>query len=308
VALVAATWRATPLRIFEALVARERRPASRDYFLAYSAGLIEQHVYYHGLEPVEGPLRAADVLILGNSRTMHALPRPFVTQLASRYHLRGYLLGFGGSEGDVFPLALIEKYDLRPRWVIVAVPRFFTGRSAAARSAMRLGPLTALQVKYEGLASHLVRHAIHLVLPHLACTEYPTEPDWVVYRSISDGTWFVAASKGEPGVLARGAGTARPVPEATRAAAGRLAAIVRGRGARLLLVYVPPPAPLDDRAGAAALAALVHAPLVGPELEGLATTDGSHLTPQSAARFDAALLDSLGPYLAPGGPSAPPGR
>jgi hypothetical protein len=301
VVTVAAGWRHTPLSAWEALVARARPPASPDYYLGYSGSDFEHHIVYHGLEPVADPLRSADVIILGHSRTMYAFPRSFVERLQSRYHLRCYVLGFGQGEQDVFPMALIEKYDLRPRWVIVNADNFFSGTvSASARHAMRYGLLPALAVRFEGMASHAVRRVIHRVLPHFACAEAPAEQDWVTYRSISDGTWYVAAAKGKPTMLPPVDSSLEAIPAPASAAALRAAErmnrLVTSRGGKMVLTFVP--SPLADLPQVRDIAARLGVPLVVPRMDSAMTLDGSHMTPESAEQFESAFLEEIGPYLA----------
>lgn len=296
-AAVAATWRHTPISTYEALAARERPPASPDYYLGYSGSDFEHHIVYHGLEDVAGPLRSADVLILGHSRTMYAFPRSFVERFRSRYHLRCYVLGFGQGEQDLFPSAIIEKYDLRPRWVIVNADNFFSGTvSSAARHAMRYGWLPAWAVRFEGKASHVVRQTIHRVLPHFACSEAPGQADWVTYRSISDGTWYIAAYKGEAKALPQIEGAAESAPEAAMEAAERMNRLVKSRGGELLLTFVP--SPLATRAQVRDIAARLGAPLIMPRLDSVMTLDGSHMTQESAELFYSAFLEEVEPYLA----------
>jgi hypothetical protein len=309
--LTAAVWRHTPLRTYEALIARETRPAARDYFLGYSGSDFEHHIYYHDLDGVMDSVRSADVLVLGNSRTMYAFTRSFVEQFWSRYHLRCYVLGFGQGEQDVFPAALMDKFRLRPRWVIVNGDIFFTGRaSASADHAMRYGRFPALVVRREGTLGHALRRQIHRWLPHVAATEYPTEPDWITYRSRTDGTWFIAAHKGVAKILPRAeedAGEAGVT--ATLQEAESFARCVRGHGAKLLLTFVP--SPVDDRAVVREVAARLGVPLIMPEMDEVMTVDGSHMTPASSERFISLFLDQVQPYLAgatAGGTESGPGN
>jgi hypothetical protein len=294
--LVSALWRHTPLRRYESLAARALAPESADEYLGYSGSDFEHHIVYHGLENVAPPLRAADVLILGHSRTMYAFTRDFVERFEARTHLRCYVLGFGQGEQDIFPEAIIRKYDLHPRFVIANADNFFSGTtSAAARHALRYGRLPAMATRFEGVASHEVRRAIHRWLPHFACSEAPGLSDWVTYRSISDGTWTIAAYKGEAKAIPELEGPPEPPTPAALEAAERLNRMVAERGGRLVLTFVP--SPLSDRPQVREIARRLGVPLIEPHLGTVMTLDGSHLDPESARRFQDAFLDQIAPYL-----------
>ena len=65
------------------------------------------------------------MILLGNSRLMFAARPRILDAFFEARGLRYYVLGFGFREADRFPLAVIEKFDLKPRMVIVNADGFF---------------------------------------------------------------------------------------------------------------------------------------------------------------------------------------
>jgi len=295
-----------------ALLAAER-PEDDDHYLAGDiGGQLDHHVLFFGLDAAAtGHLRAADVIFLGNSRLMFAL-RPSVLRPA--FATRGqryYALGFGFREADRFPLALIRRFDLRPRLAVVNADGFFAGGlSAWAETVNRDTPFAARKARWEGETAHTVRRAIHIVAPNwLSLFGRPglgQARELNTYRSRLDGTWQISpwpastAAFADPGVEG-------PAPGRLEIAAARaFKAELDARGIRLVLTRVPSPEP-HDGGGPAQFARLLGVPLVAPTVPGLTSSDRSHLDEASAHDWSRALVTALTPLL-PGSATEPPAR
>src|SRR5690606_24024119 len=113
-------------------------------------------------------MRAADVLLMGNSRLMFALRGNVLRQYFLPRGLRPFALGFGHLEQHEFPLAIFRRYDLRPRVVIANVDNFFGGvPSPWAERVMRETRFDAWKVVVEANAAYHARRALHRVVPHV---------------------------------------------------------------------------------------------------------------------------------------------
>jgi hypothetical protein len=216
---------------------------------------------------------------------------PFFAGRGQRY----YVLGFGFREADRFPLAIIEKFDLRPRLVIANADGFFQGRlSDFARTVMKDTPFGAWKFGVEAETGHEVRRAVHQLVPNFVDLfgrpGFAWRRELVVYRSRSNGTW--QPSPWEPGtapVPARDPWfplTAREV-----AAARRFKAALEARGARLVLTAVPTPRPTGG--GPARFAELLGVPLVAVHPPALLTEDDDHLDESSAVAWSEAFVQEL---------------
>jgi hypothetical protein len=288
-------------------IAEDVPPAVGDaYYLAHDkGGHVDHHVLYHGTDPqsVEN-LRMSDVLLLGNSRLLFAFSRQSLRSFFPRHGLTYFMLAFGHRESDAFPRAIIERFDLRPRLVIVNADRFFGGpTSAFARSVMAASRFDAWKLWFEAEVTHLARRRIHRWIPHLPDLR-AGERELIAYRSRRDGTWLVAT---------RFSGLGAPFPpeppqdlpvDARRLEAARtFKDDVEARGGRLVLCLVP--SPRASRNDAVALARDLGVPLVAPHPNGLAAFDGSHLTRESADRFADAFFAELEPIVVELGLSRP---
>ena len=307
--LAAAVWSVTPLRARTQQVATAPSMLSRFDYLAHDArsGHVDHYELFHGLGDLDERLRDADVLFLGNSRLMFAMPPRLIRPFFRARGLHHYVMGFGHVEANVFAEAVIERLDLRPSLVIVnADGTFFTDTTSDwGQVVMTSSRFDALKYRWEARATHAVRRVLHRYVPH-ALELYRNEPEIIIYRSSLDGTWdvqwasyvdFGARVPPDPGGL-------DALDPRTIAIARSFQAEVAARGARLLLMSVPAP---DVSPGhARALAAALDVPLLAPPIEELRHFDGSHLIPSSAQRYASGLLDDLDEVLQLSPPEAGP--
>ena len=278
------------------------RPPDGAHYLAHDrGGHVDHHILYFGTDPESlDNLRRAEVLFVGNSRLMFALQARVLQPYFSARGVSYFALGFGFNEGDAFPLAIIERFNLRPRLVVVNVDGFFgEGLSEWAQEVVRDTPFDARKLRWEAEASHEARRVIHQVVPNwlnlFGRPGFDEGREFIAYRSRVDGTWVVspwpeaATRVSQPPLDSPALG--RPEIASASAFANTLAA----RGSRLVLTSVP--APTRRGAGPAQFASLLQVPLVAPSVAGLTTYDGSHLTPTSALEWARAFVAALEPHL-----------
>lgn len=297
VAITATGWLLNPGLGHDAAITFAERP-SDDYYLAHDhGGHVDHHVLYFGTDPVAVEhMQQADVLFLGNSRLMFAA-RPDV--LDNHFAERGlsyYLLGFGFREADRFPLAIIERFDLRPELVIVNADGFFMdGLSDFARIVMKDTAFGAWKFRQEAETGHEVRRVLHELVPNwvdlFGRPGFPWARELVVYRSRSNGAWQVSPwLEGDAPVPGRPLDEP-PLANREIAAARRFKEALDRRGSRLLLTYVPTPRPFGG--GPELLADLLGVPLVAVHPPRLLTEDGDHLDEASAVAWSRAFVREL---------------
>lgn len=274
---------------------------SHDYYVATDS--LDHIVLSRGWGDTLPHLKAADVLFLGNSRVMLGFSRTELGPMFDRLGMRYYLFGFGHTEGDQFPLAIIRKFNLRPRLVVInADPFFVGGTSPFGRQAACMSTFDAHKALFEGDAHDRFVTALRPILPH-----WPDQADGPVthlplYRASSDGAWLGPTAFAKTAPVREGVDAAPgPVPEARLAIAKTFKAEMDARGTQIVLTCVPSPA--ADRRQAEEFARYLGVPLVAPNVDGLETFDRNHLTPESAHRFTAAFVNVIEPMLS--GPSSP---
>jgi len=282
-------------------ISRAERP-SDDYYLAHDhGGHVDHHVLYFGTDAdALDHLKGADVVFLGNSRLMFAARPKVLDAFFDARGLRYYVLGFGFREADRFPLALIEKFDLRPRLVIVNADGFFRNSlSDFARTVMRDTQFGAWKFSSEAEAGHEVRRALHQLVPNyvdlLGRPGFPWRRELVIYRSRRNGTWQL--SPWEPGTTPVGQRDLFNPALAGRevAAARRFKAAMDARGVAMVVTHVPTPRPSGG--GPALFAELLGVPLVAAQPGGLLTEDGDHLDEASAVAWSESFVRELGRTL-----------
>ncbi|MFO0918898.1 MAG: hypothetical protein U0872_11360 [Planctomycetaceae bacterium] len=272
------------------VAAQARIPAGDDWYLAYYIEGLDHSLLYHDVHHDVAAMRAADVLLLGNSRMLYSIDHEELKAFEARTGLSCYVLAFGYREQHRFPQKLIERYDLRPKYAVLNVDPFF-GNSLSSMAARTLAssPWDARKSEFETQASFFLHRHIQNWVPHPGI---PGAATWAYYRSHQHGSIFASATKGR----------ARSVSEATidwqltpaeKITAEEFQGWMKSRGTQILMTTVPPavPEPMRD------LARELDVPAILPDHEDLMTSDGSHLDPASARKFSADFFRKLEPLV-----------
>lgn len=289
-----------PLREFTAQVwkSTEHPAEPDDWYLAYDNFLIDHYVLYHGVGNAIRHARASEGLLLGNSRMQFAFPRDVLERVFEETGCRFYNLAFGYVERSAFVLRLIEKHDLRPRFVVVNADGLFfrENPSGFGDQVMAASRWQAWKTVYERSLAGAVRHSPPLEwLPRWRIPfPFITNDPMLVYRSISYGSWrgpdlslIPVGNPPEPRVIPS------EVPPDKLASATAFQRALDSRGATLVLSWAPVPGEWDRRDNAIALARAIGAPFLSPIVPGLVTRDNDHLNDESAERFATAFFEEF---------------
>lgn len=301
--LTSAAWMTMPgldRRIKHIVLAE--RPPGLDYYLAHDrGGHLDHHVLYHGTDPVAmSHLKDADILFVGTSRMMFAIRSRILTPWAIAHGVDYYALGFGHRDGDQWVLDVIRKHDLRPRLVVVNVDGFFgNDRSPWADRVRKDSAFGAYKAQLEGELGHEARRAIHQIIPNwldlYGRPGFAFGREFIAYRSRENGTWAISPWP-QPSMEApaQDYGTG-PVGNRVAEAARAFKSELDRRGAHMVLTYVP--TPQDEGGNPVAIGALLGVPVVGMNVDGLTSHDGSHLSEESAVFWSRRLVQDLRPHL-----------
>ena len=278
------------------------RPPGPDYYLAHDrGGHLDHHVLYHGIDAEAlARLKQADILFVGTSRMMFAIRSRVVTPWAVAHGVTYYALGFGHRDGDEWVLEIIRKHDLRPKLVVVNVDGFFgRARSEWAERVRKDSTFGARKAQLEGEWGHEARRAIHRVMPNwidlYGRPGFPFGNEFIAYRSRENGTWVIspwpAATMDAPAADYATEAVGPRIGDPARA----FKAEMDRRGARMVLTHVPTP----DATGGnpVAIGELLGVPVVGMDVDGLTSHDGSHLSEESAVFWSRRLVQDLRPHL-----------
>jgi len=305
-ALMTGGWLLIPASMaagFRPLLMDIEQAPSADWYLGNVNAQVEQFAVYDNLDGAAEALKRADVLFVGDSLILFAFQNQQVLQrFFSARSLRYYFLAFSGEADETFTEQIIHKFSLHPKWVIVDADYFF-GRppSAAASRAMASGSQEAWKIRFETATSLAVQRQIHQVYPYMGLSQWDVHPQWIWYRSKTDGSMSLAAWRGVPGVIPDTSFSNlllqedrnTPLLSGEMNAARRFKSELDARGARLVLTWTPP----NTGANAAHLASGLQVPLVTTDARGLSTLDGQHLDRESSARFSASFLEGLDSIL-----------
>jgi hypothetical protein len=278
------------------------RPPGGDYYLAHDrGGHLDHHILFHGIDAEAlQHLRAADLLFVGTSRMMFAIRSRVLTPWAIAHGVTYYALGFGHRDGDQWALDVIRRHDLRPKLVVVNVDGFFgRERSAWANRVRRDSAFAAHKARIEGELGHEARRLIHQAVPNwidlYGRPGFPFGNEFIAYRSRTNGTWWISPWP-KPTMAAHAEDyVVEHVSERTLVAARAFQAELAARGARMVLTHVPTPEATGGNP--VAIGAALGVPVVGMDVDGLTSHDGSHLSEDSAVFWSRRLVQDLRPYL-----------
>jgi hypothetical protein len=237
-------------------------------------------------------LSKADVLFVGNSRTQFA----FSTEAIETYfEARGasyYLAGFPHGENDLFPAALIRKWDLRPKVIVVNTDEFFTNYiTPLAQKVVDDTWLTRVEYRLKRWSQgwHRKACAASGIVKRALCGHHDT-----VFRSRRNGSWSIGGDTqdGDAGEVtfsqdSPGADLMREQVNNARS----FKMLADQKGICLVLTTVPASGSLS--AMGAAIARKIGAPYIKTSATGLSRFDSSHLNRKSAERWTTDFLQQF---------------
>jgi hypothetical protein len=277
-------------------------------FLAYCASMqygdYEHGAYYFDLEPeaIEN-LTKAQVLFLGGSRAQFGFSTDEVRNYFNERSIPFYLMGFVFDETSEFATVLIEKFNLKPKVLVIDSEPFFTDRLSAPASAILddSGSFWQRGLRFIRFRREYLQKRQFYRLQSKLCDLRPTlcsEKYGSIYRARKDGSWIwrdlYSSAEGRrfpnddfhPKVL--GPEFLVTVPERAR----RLFDAAGVRPECVILTPVPN-ANNDAKSYTVEAGRLLGARVDLPELAGLETIDGSHLTWSSAQRWSGTLMRDI---------------
>lgn len=249
--------------------------------------LADHHLLWDGLEPLVSNARQADVLFLGDSRMQFAFPEPVLRKLRERRGLRAFNLAAAG-ESRVFMEQLIERFDLRPRIVVVDASGFFRGSADPVGARVRsAGPWGGDTRRFEDAVATRLWPVLSEVFPsfnHRQARHYLLRSD--VYGSWRPVHWphydreATTMSSKPP----------RRWPKGSRL---EFRARMLNRGTRVVITCIPVPGIACSAERLQASARGLGVAGILPPLEGLTIGDLTHLCARSGKRFARLFLQSL---------------
>lgn len=266
--------------------------ASRhDNFVAFSqSGLFgdyEHGALYYGIETqAVDHLRKADVLILGSSRAAVAFSTKATERVFGSLGAHVYVLAFGYAEQSRFALALIRKYDLHPKAVIIdADPYFVDKTDDQFEKVLQNDPDTYL--------SYLIK-AYFQRAQKVLCNEVSSAcgDGLTVYRSAIDGRWqiddfFRLKAHREIPVTSNWNYRIAELPEIVKVAKTFRESLPIPNSC---IIITSIPSNEGTPTVAKIVAGKLNASYVVPDLDGLRTFDTRHLVPKDAELWSNAML------------------
>ena len=259
-------------------------------------GSYEHAAFYHNLEPdMTRHLQAADVLVLGNSRALYGFSTQAVHDYFAARGLKYFVMAFGYSEKSGFALAIIKRYQLKPKMMIInADPFFFHHISATGVDAMREDIGNRLMVYAKKWGQNISRRTC----PVFGCVERAGS----IFRDRVNGRWFwrdtlisdKAVGPFDPAAMKN---VDNYFPHEKSVAAGKaFIAAVPVRPDCMILTAVPTPQGNFQHV-AEILGPPLGLPTVNTVVPNLMTVDGEHLNTDSSERWSRSVIEAMDPYI-----------
>lgn len=242
-----------------------------------------------GLEPrASANLAAAQVLLLGNSRMMRAFSTQAADDAFHRLGVRYYLFGFGANERSRFPGAIFSKQKLAPKAVIINADPFFVDATNPEYESIVAGRTEAwLPALFKKYAQRWLRDfCVNPQRPFADSTcKLPA-----VYRSVNDGRWQLQQFNNLRERFPVVSDPNRAVEQSDKFidVAQKFAQLLGIPAHCVILTSVP--SDIETENAARNVAKALGFSFIAPKVDGLFTTDRSHLAPESAEAWSSAML------------------
>ena len=270
-------------------------------------GDYEHGAYYLGLEPEAiAYLRQAKVLFLGNSRAQFAFSADTVKAYFDNDSVSHYVLAFN-AEQAWFAQALISKEQLSPKVLVIVADPFFSRYWLSPPAVAVMGQGQSFWQRFAVWQDYLMKKVLIRIRSRAICrlgSFVCPKTNWDLYRSFKDGAWLWGHGKGTFG------GNLPEIPieparrkyydKANASADLKFASEFLQSAhaeAKCVVLTVVPNSEVDADDYAREIGRLLGANTILPQLEGLTTFDGSHLSWPSAQRWSAALMREADPII-----------
>jgi hypothetical protein len=260
------------------------------YCQATGYGDYDHGAFWYGLEPEAiARARAAQAVVLGNSRTQLAFSTDATRDWFNARGVTFYLLGFSHNVDVGFEGPLLQKLKPEAKLYIINVDRFFRRTpSPPARSVMT--DTTALGRYRVKRRLQPIHRLVCQAIPALCLDQH------AFFRNPMDGTWQVAGRARRDKQVSYVSGFADPDSIDDYIATAR-AFIDMLHATRGCIVLTQVPFVKTDTMTADTIAAALQLPLVAPRPTDLMTFDQSHLDGPSRLRWSSAFYQEAGPLL-----------
>jgi len=269
-------------------------------FLAYCRSELyadyEHGALLYGLEPSAiYNIRRAEVLFVGNSKLQAGFSSKAVRDYFNSINVRFFVLGFGYGDESTFTQALLKKWKIAPKVLVINADPFFSEKlSPPGLDAIEGKPAFLWRLLLKSLFQR-VNRAVCLVASDV-CPE--SEPS--IFRSTRDGQWnWIGPYTDEKSVLIDHPAQMTISPEelATAQKLGETFLDQIGLDRRCVVLTGTPNSVLDSTGIATALAASLRTNSIFPPVDGLSTLDTVHLNLASADRWSGQFVRAMGPIL-----------
>jgi hypothetical protein len=277
-----------------------RKPGT---FLAYCTsdqyGDFEHGAYYFNLEPeAVGHLRTAKVLFLGNSRSQFGFSTDEVTRYFNERSIPFYLMGFGYGEGADFAKALIKKYNLKPKVLVVVTDPFFKSYLSQPASEI-VADLNPFWKRVQARWDYVTKKIFNTVAPKVCDLRVTLcrSKSRSIYRASKDGSWIWRNlfTLPEYGQIPIDSGRV-PIfesPGTTDLEIARQLFEEAGVHRDCVVLTAVPNSVIDTGPYALEIGRLLGVRVELPKLNGLVTIDTAHLTWTSAQRWSGSFLRGI---------------
>lgn len=268
-----------------------------DVYISACGGLMGD--YEHGaiflnLEPnAISALKNSDILFLGSSRTQIGFSTNNTREYFNKKNISYYLLGFGYVESMNFSKAILEKFSLKPKVVVINVDPFFW----AYTSPIAVGLIDKNLLTWQG---YYLKKWTQEIMPtyckYLICK--PRELQ--IYRRRSNGEWiwsdtWQAPDGGHPLKSPERVNTKKEEDEIISGAKEFFKSIQLPK--ECIVLTATPNDRMDAKSLAKTIANELGLKTIFPDLEKIVMLDEDHMNLPTAEQWSKLFMQDLDPIL-----------
>lgn len=272
-------------------------------FMAYCQSRFHGHydhaAYLFDLESgLADHVRQANLLFLGSSKIQYGLSTSALTDLTLHNRsIRPYLLGFGHAEQDVFSAIILDQIKPAPTMIVINADPFF--QNAASEHAKQL----IAESNHEKINA-LIKRYWHQISEASCSGKIPLGErlicgsQFTVFRSAADGRWIFPGNDLNTYPVSELKPTSQDdiLEKAYAANADKFLEKLSVSRRCVVLTFVPTGSGKPFIAHG--IAERLGIKFIAPNLDGLYTFDGSHLSTESRERWSRVFLEELEPIIA----------
>ena len=160
-----------------------------------TVGVYDEHldhfIYYNNFYNVIEKVKNIDVLIIGNSQSLFGFEYQIIEPFSKSKNISIYNMAFGHDENYKFPLEIIKKFNIKPKYIFADAWIFKRSTiSSFGQKVINTNYFESFKSVFEDTMSYKSAYMIHKYVPKISFVE-PKKKKISILRSLENGSYFL---------------------------------------------------------------------------------------------------------------------